>query len=42
MVHKPARMTPGSALLLVDIYEEAGVLSCVFQVLLGDGKPVQE
>lgn len=42
MVYKPSEMTPGSALLLAEIYEEAGVPIGVFQVLLGDGKSVEE
>ena len=38
MLFKPSEMTPNSALLLAEIYEEAGVPPGVFQVLLGDGK----
>jgi len=38
MLFKPSELTPNSALLLADIYEEAGVPSGLFQVLLGDGQ----
>lgn len=37
MLFKPSELTPNSALLLAEIYEEAGVPSGLFQVLLGDG-----
>jgi betaine-aldehyde dehydrogenase len=37
MLFKPSELTPNSALILADIYEEAGVPPGVFQVLLGDG-----
>ena len=35
MVYKPSEMTPSSALMLAEIYEEAGLPRGVFQVLLG-------
>lgn len=37
MLYKPSELTPRNALLLAEIYEEAGVPSGLFQVLLGDG-----
>jgi NAD-dependent aldehyde dehydrogenases len=37
MLFKPSELTPNSALVLADIYEQAGVPPGVFQVLLGDG-----
>ncbi len=37
MIFKPSELTPNSALILAEIYEEAGVPPGVFQVLLGDG-----
>jgi len=37
MLFKPSELTPNSALILAQIYEEAGVPPGVFQVLLGDG-----
>jgi acyl-CoA reductase-like NAD-dependent aldehyde dehydrogenase len=37
MIFKPSELTPNSALILADIYEQAGVPPGLFQVLLGDG-----
>ncbi len=42
MIYKPSELTPGTAQLLAEVYEEAGVPNGVFQVLLGDGQTIAE
>lgn len=40
MIYKPSELTPSSALVLAEIYEDAGLPKGVFQVLLGSGEDV--
>ena len=42
VVFKPASLTPGTAALLADIYEEAGLPPGVFNVVVGPGSQVGE
>ena len=42
VVFKPAAITPGTAALLAEIYEEAGLPAGVFNVVIGSGSQVGE